>query len=240
MQCCTPKLYAAHTAHAIWLHTVDVTPCTYIWCSVQSLDRLGCWGGMMDDSAGVLFQSFLQGALVSGSRMGRDVHCLMLSIQHFLCRPQHHPPSKVTWRIVLERLSWCVTCPNHANLKFLSLGSCQKRFLWTNKEADLALHLVIGQLNSWMRLNVIILTVGVIMLLVLKCITELSSCELTLGLKQWNWCSELISTGKKKKCKGEWFVKPFPTILTARKKDTHRHIIVRGLLFSPLPQLVKS
>ena len=28
--------------------------------------------------------------------------------------------------------------------KFLSLGSCQKRFLWTNKEVNLALHLDVG------------------------------------------------------------------------------------------------
>ena len=38
--------------------------------------------------------------------MDRDVHSLMLSIQHFLCQPQHHPPSKVAWRMVSERLSW--------------------------------------------------------------------------------------------------------------------------------------
>ena len=28
--------------------------------------------------------------------------------------------------------------------KFLSLDSCQKRFLWTNKEVDLAPHPVVG------------------------------------------------------------------------------------------------
>ena len=38
-----------------------------------------------DDSADILCQSFLQKALVSTSGMGRDVHTLMLSIQHFLC-----------------------------------------------------------------------------------------------------------------------------------------------------------
>ena len=30
----------------------------------------------------------------------------MLSIKHFLCQPKHRPPSKVPWRMVLERLSW--------------------------------------------------------------------------------------------------------------------------------------
>ena len=32
---------------------------------------------------------------MSSSGMGRDVHSLMLSIQHFLCQPRHRPPSKV-------------------------------------------------------------------------------------------------------------------------------------------------
>ena len=38
---------------------------------------------------------FLQEALVSSSGMGRDVHSLMLSVQHFLCWPWRHPPPKV-------------------------------------------------------------------------------------------------------------------------------------------------
>ena len=58
--------------------------------SVQSLDRLGRRGDMMDDSAEILLQFFflLQEALVNSSGTGRDVHSLMLSIQHFLCRPR--------------------------------------------------------------------------------------------------------------------------------------------------------
>ena len=52
--------------------------------SAQSFDRLGRRGNMMDDSAAILFQSFLQEALVSGSGMDRDVHSLMLFTQHFL------------------------------------------------------------------------------------------------------------------------------------------------------------
>ena len=66
--------------------------------SVQSFGRFGCrWGGgggMKDDSAEILFRSFLQEALVSSSGMGKDVHSVLLSIQHFLCRPQRRPPSK--------------------------------------------------------------------------------------------------------------------------------------------------
>ena len=40
--------------------------------------------------------------------------------------------------MVFERLSWRVTfkCPSPA--------SCQKRFLWTHKKVDLALHPVVG------------------------------------------------------------------------------------------------
>ena len=54
---------------------------------------------MRDDSTQIFFQSFLQEALVSRSGMGRDVHSLMLSIQHFLCRPRRRPASKVPRRI---------------------------------------------------------------------------------------------------------------------------------------------
>ena len=41
---------------------------------VQSLHRLGRWGDMTDDSAEILFHSFLQKALVSSSGMGRNIH----------------------------------------------------------------------------------------------------------------------------------------------------------------------
>ena len=56
--------------------------------SVQFLDRLGHQGDFRDDSAEIDFQSFLREALVSRSGMGRDVHSLTLSIQHFFCRPR--------------------------------------------------------------------------------------------------------------------------------------------------------
>ena len=59
--------------------------------------------------------------------MGRDVHSLTLSIQHFLCRPRRRLPSNVPWRMVLERLSWRVTCPNYSSFRLLTVarrGSC--------------------------------------------------------------------------------------------------------------------
>ena len=41
---------------------------------------------MKDDLAEILFQSFLQEAIMSSSGVGGDVSSLMLSIQHFLCQ----------------------------------------------------------------------------------------------------------------------------------------------------------
>ena len=133
--------------------------CIYIWCtavihawgqttpllrplclshffisSIHTLDQLGQGGGgdMRDASAGILFQSFLQEAFVSSSGMSRDVHSLTLSIQHFLCPPQHHSPSKVPLRVVLERLLWRATQPNHASFHLLTVarrGSCGRKLI---------------------------------------------------------------------------------------------------------------
>ena len=44
--------------------------------SVHFLDRLGRRGELKDDSAEILFQSFLPEALVNSSGMGRVVHSL--------------------------------------------------------------------------------------------------------------------------------------------------------------------
>ena len=54
--------------------------------------------------------------------MHRDVHSLMLSIQHFLYRSRRRLPCRVPWRKVLERLSWGVTCPNHASFSLLTVA----------------------------------------------------------------------------------------------------------------------
>ena len=59
---------------------------------------------------------------MSSSGIGRYVHSLMLSIQHFLYRPRRRQPSKVPCRMVLERLSWRVTCPDHACFRFLTVA----------------------------------------------------------------------------------------------------------------------
>ena len=55
---------------------VDQSGTKCISCSVQSLDRLGRREDMRDDSADILFQSFLQEALVSSSGMARDLSSL--------------------------------------------------------------------------------------------------------------------------------------------------------------------
>ena len=95
--------------------------------SVRSLGRLGRRGDLRDDSVEILFQSCLQEALENGSGMGRDAHSLILSTQHFLRLPRRRSPSKVPRRLVLKRMSWCVTCPNHASFHVLAIvrrGSC--------------------------------------------------------------------------------------------------------------------
>ena len=67
---------------------------TFHGSSVKSLDRLGRRRDTRDDSAEIIFQSFLREALVSSSGMGRDGHSLTLSIHHFLCRPR---PRRLTF-----------------------------------------------------------------------------------------------------------------------------------------------
>ena len=95
------------------------------------LGRRGRGGGgeRRDDVTEILFQSFLQEALVRSFGMGRDVHSLTLSIQHFLCWPRRRPPSEVPFRMVWERSSWHVVFPYRArvspcSVSVASLRSC--------------------------------------------------------------------------------------------------------------------
>ena len=49
------------------------------------------------------------------------------AVLHFLCQPQHPPPSKVPWKMGSERLLCHVTCLNHASFCLLTVarrGSC--------------------------------------------------------------------------------------------------------------------
>ena len=56
--------------------------------SVQSLDRLGRREDKMGDSAEILYQSFQREVIEGRTDMGRDLHSLTLSTEHFLCRPR--------------------------------------------------------------------------------------------------------------------------------------------------------
>ena len=96
----------------------------------------------MDDSAEILFKSFLQEALVSSSGMGKDVHFLMLSIQHVLCRPRHRPPSQGALKDGFGEA--VVACNMPEPCEFPYLDSCQKNFLWVRKEVGFAQHPVVG------------------------------------------------------------------------------------------------
>ena len=98
-------------------------------------------GDIRDDSTEIPFQSFLQEALVSSSGTRRDVHSLMLSIQHFLCRPWRRPPYKV-----LEEWFWrgCRGVLLVEPCKLPSVDSYHKRFLLTQKKDDLPPHPVVG------------------------------------------------------------------------------------------------
>ena len=106
------------TVHMKCLSTVFITMSI---SSVQSLDRLvirGTWQMIQQRSFSCVFCK----SIVSSYGMGRDVHSLILSIQHFLCQPQHRPLSNMPWRMVLERLSWLETCPNDASFCFTTVA----------------------------------------------------------------------------------------------------------------------
>ena len=115
-----PLLYVHFFCVCVSVHA----PCKWTLlrlCSVQFLHQLNHRGDMRDDSPEILFQSFLREATVSRSGVARDLDYLTWSIQHFLYWPGHHPPSKVPWRTILERLSWHVTCIclNHGSVHLL-------------------------------------------------------------------------------------------------------------------------
>ena len=88
---------------------------------LNSLGRRGGGGeGVWDDLSEILFHFFVREAIVSNSGMRRYVQFFKLSVQHFPCRLRRRPSSKVSWRMVLERLSWRLTCSNHANFRLLT------------------------------------------------------------------------------------------------------------------------
>ena len=92
-------------------------------------------GNMTDDSAEILSQSLLQETLVSSTGMARNVHSVLSSNQHFLSRPRRRPPSGFGEPVG--------ACDMPEPCKLPSIDSCQKKFLWTQKDVDLALQPVL-------------------------------------------------------------------------------------------------
>ena len=122
-------------SRAVWIGAKTVCNwrqnCTCMFSSFQSLDRLDRRRDTRVDSAEILFQSFLQKALVSNSGMGRNVHSLMLSIQH-PCHPLPTTASPTLQGALKDGFREAVVaCDMPEPCKCPSLYSCQKRFLWT-------------------------------------------------------------------------------------------------------------
>ena len=81
---------------------------------------MGHRGDIRDGSAEVLFLSFLRKAIVSRSGKRR----LLLDVVYLvfpLPTTVRHPSSKMPRGMLLERLSWCMTCPNHVSLHLLTV-----------------------------------------------------------------------------------------------------------------------
>ena len=85
---------------------------------------IGSSGVTRDDSAEILFTSRFSRRPLWAVLAWQGCPNLMLSIQHFLCRLRSRLPSKVPWRMVLERLSRRVTSANVRLLTVARRGSC--------------------------------------------------------------------------------------------------------------------
>ena len=85
---------------------------------------------MRDDSAEILFQSFLEETIANSTCKGRDVHALILSIQHFFSKVLSTLQGVLKDGFVVAVLA----CDMPELCKFPSPDSRQKRFLWTYKE----------------------------------------------------------------------------------------------------------
>ena len=102
--------------------------------SVPSLDRLffggkgEAWLTIQPRSSSSLFCRKPLWAFLGWAGMST----LMFSFQHFLCRPRYRPPSKVPWRMVLERLSWRVTYLKTKRENLWWLDSQHRIYLFSN------------------------------------------------------------------------------------------------------------
>ena len=100
---------------------------------------------MRDDSAEILFQSFLQEALVFvSSSVWYRQGCPLFDVVHSAFSPPI-VASPTLQGALKDGFGEAVTAYDMPEpCKFPSLDSCQKRFLQTHKEADLALLPVVG------------------------------------------------------------------------------------------------
>ena len=95
--------------------------------SRHSPARWGRRGDMRDALCASLLQPARSSAFLIRVGVSILVHSLMLSSQLFACRPRFRPPSNVPCRMVLGRLLWRVTWPNHVSFLLLMVarrGSC--------------------------------------------------------------------------------------------------------------------
>ena len=98
----------------LWLHITEVNAhyrhFLILWnnkkmfCSAQSLDRLGRRKDFREESAEILFLSFLWEAILSSSGMDGDVHSLKLCIQ-----PPPPTPTPSGWPLSVEKNQNSVT-----------------------------------------------------------------------------------------------------------------------------------
>ena len=102
----------------------------------------GGGGGMRDDSAELLFQSFLQEALVSSFWHGQRCPLFDVVPQAFALPTTASPTLQGALKDDIAESS--MACDISEPCKFPFPDRCQKRFLWTHRESDLAPHPVVA------------------------------------------------------------------------------------------------
>ena len=102
--------------------------------SVQSLDGLGRLGDMRNDSAEIIFQSFLQGGPCKQFLHGQGYLCFDVVHPAFPLLTTVSPTLQVALNDGFGEAIMACNMPEP--FKFPSLDSCQKRLLWTHKGLD--------------------------------------------------------------------------------------------------------
>ena len=97
--------------------------------SVQSLHQLGGQGDTTDDSADILFQSFLHKAIVSSSSTGRDVQSLLFpsnisSAVHSVAHPPMWRSCRGMWHARIKQVSVSWQLPEEVPMDLRGSWSC--------------------------------------------------------------------------------------------------------------------